>query len=45
MRCTGLHKWHKLQQHNNDDAIEDKIDHDWQGNESYLAEDGSVSDW
>ena len=28
-----------------DDAIEDKIDHDWQGNESYLAEDGSVSDW
>ena len=28
-----------------DDAIEDKIYHDWQGNESYSADDGSVVDW
>ena len=28
-----------------DDAMEDKIDHDWRNGESYLADDGSVVDW
>ena len=28
-----------------EDALEDKIDHDWCNHESYLADDGSVVDW
>lgn len=28
-----------------EDALEDKIDHDWRNPESYLEEDGSVVDW
>jgi galactonate dehydratase len=28
-----------------EDALEDKIDHDWRNHESYLADDGSVVDW
>ena len=28
-----------------EDALEDKIDHDWRNPESYLKDDGSVVDW
>ncbi|MDA1190698.1 MAG: galactonate dehydratase, partial [Candidatus Poribacteria bacterium] len=28
-----------------EDALEDKIDHDWRNPESYLGDDGSVVDW
>ena len=28
-----------------EDALEDKIDHDWRNPESYHPDDGSVVDW
>lgn len=28
-----------------EDALEDKIDHDWQNPQRYLADDNSVVDW